>query len=147
MTLNIRCALPTAALALALGAGPLAAQGPAPAPGPAPSPDSQQQTMNAQGELLRVDLEKKMFWIEAAAGQEREFSFTDTTEVTGGAENVEGLAGKAGTRVTVEYRAEGGRDVATKIAIEAQSSDGPAPAPAPAPAPDAPPAPAPRSPQ
>lgn len=88
--------------------------------------------MTAQGELLRVDAETKMFWIETADGKEQQFTYNDNTEVTGEAENVEGLSTHAGTRVNVEYRAEGEAAVATKIAIQPEAAEEAAPvAPAP----------------
>jgi hypothetical protein len=118
-----------AALALTLSAPPLWAQSQAPAP-----PSQQQpQAMSAQGELLRVDLEKKQFWIEDASGKEVQFRFTEATEVTGQVKNIEGLATKTGTRVAVQYRAEGGGAVATKIDIQASAADGAKPEPRPQP--------------
>lgn len=83
--------------------------------------------MTAQGELLRVDAETKMFWIETADGKEQQFTYNDNTEVTGEAENVEGLSTHAGTRVNVEYRAEGEAAVATKIAIQPEAAEEAAP--------------------
>jgi len=122
--------IPAAVVAVALSAAPLMAQTPAPAPQPepqreapatpAPAPEQAQQSMSVEGELLRVDAEAKQFWVRSADG-EKQFSFNDETEITGEDQNVEGLATMTGTRVKVDYKAEGTTAVATKIAIQART--------------------------
>ena len=135
MKLTVHFTLPAALLALTLGAAPVLAQAPVPAPDQAPAPGAQARATMVQGELLRVDAEKRMFWIEGADQKELQFRYTEATEVTGEAQNLEGLATKTRSRVTVEFRAEGGEALATKIAIHAQDQAQPSPQPAPAPQP------------
>jgi hypothetical protein len=143
MKLDTRFALPVAILTVTLVSGPVAAQEQEQAPDEVQVQQSQPQAseaqaseaqasqeaeaMTAQGELLRVDAETKMFWIETADGKEQQFTYNDNTEVTGEAENVEGLSTHAGTRVNVEYRAEGEAAVATKIAIQPEAAEEAAP--------------------
>ena len=117
-----------AAVAVAMSASPLMAQQPMPQQEPsrqAPAPEQAQQSMSMEGELLRVDVDAKHFWVRSAEG-EKQFSFNDDTEITGEGRNVEGLATMAGTRVKVEYKAEGTTAVATKIDIQARTEQ-PAP--------------------
>lgn len=154
MNRTSRILIPAVALSFAVGISPLAAQGqgPAqPAPGqsrPAPSQpqepqreqprpeqrEQQQAVRTAEGELLRVNTEEKMFTVRAAANQEQQFKYTDDTEVTGEGRNIEGLATMTGTRVKVEYKTEGSAMVATKIDIQPRAEQSkPAPAPSPAP--------------
>jgi hypothetical protein len=156
--------VPAAILTLALAA-PLAAQTPSPSTQPAspasPAAQSASRQSDAkgssvQGELLRVDMDKKMVVIEGADGKEQSFRFDDDTEITGAAQNVEGLATKTGTRVTVEFEGAAASAVAKKISIQAAAATSPAspsstsPAaprpssPAPSPSPSPSPAPAPR---
>jgi hypothetical protein len=140
MKIDARFVVPAAALAMALVSGPVMAQAQDPgadrsAQAQAQSQQSQDQaeTKTAQGELLRVDAEKHMFWIKGADDKEMEFGYTDDTEVTGEAENVEGLSTEAGSRVSVEYRTEGENAVATKIAIQPEADAVAPSAPAPSP--------------
>lgn len=131
MKLNTHFTLPAALLALALGTAPVMAQGPGPAPDQAPAPGApdapapggEPQATMVQGELLRVDADKQMFWVEGADRREFQFRYTPDTEVTGEAQNLEGLATKTGTRVTVEFRAKGGEAIATTITIHAQAQE------------------------
>jgi hypothetical protein len=158
MKLN-KITVPAAILTLALGAAPLAAQTPAPSTQPAagasaqsaPRQGAEARSSSVQGELLRVDMDKKMVVIEAADGKEQSFRFNDDTEISGAAQNVEGLATKTGTRVTVEFEGAAASAVAKKISIQAAaatpspSSASPSPSPSsPAPSPSPSPAPAPR---
>lgn len=134
MTIESRVTISAAMLALALGSTPLLAQQ-SPAQPPAADRAPAVQTKTVQGELVRVDTDKKVVRIKAADEKEMEFRFTSDTEVTGESRNVEGLATKTGTRVSVDYRGEGSNMVATKIAIQPEDSKTPAPAPAPSPQP------------
>ena len=132
MKLESKLAVSAAMLALALGTSPLMAQQPPPAPPSAGQ--AKPQTKTAMGELLKVDLEKKQVQIKTADDKELEFRFTAATEVTGESRNVEGLATKTGTKVSVDYTGEGDNMVATKIVIQADPKPAdPAPAPAPRP--------------
>jgi hypothetical protein len=125
--------IPAAALCMAMSASPLMAQQAPQAPQPAPrqeapAPDqgkSTQQAMAIEGELVRVDVDAKRLWVRSSEG-EKQFTFTDQTEITGEGRNVEGLATMAGTRVKVEYKSEGTSAVATKIDIQPRSEQ-PAP--------------------
>lgn len=132
MTFTTRMMIPAVAFSVVIGASSLAAQEPA-----APAPAQQEQpaaALSAEGELLRVDLDNKVLAIRSAdTNQEQQFKFTDETEITGEQRNAEGLATMTGTKVKVEYKAEGQTAVATKIDIQARVADEPA-APAPAPA-------------
>lgn len=155
MKLN-KITVPAAILTLALGVTPLAAQTPAPSTQPASGPAAQSaprrgveaKASSVQGELLRVDMDKKMVVIEAADGKEQSFRFNDDTEISGAAQNVEGLATKTGTRVTVEFEGAAASAVAKKISIQAAAATSPSsvsPSPSPSsPAPSPSPAPAPR---
>lgn len=133
MKLSVHFTLPAALLALAIGTAPVMAQAPAPAPAQPPAPGAQARATMVQGELVRVDADKQMLWIEGADGKEIQFRYTAATEVSGEAQNVEGLATKTGTRVTVEFRVEGSEAIATKIVIHAQEQSQPSPQPGPAP--------------
>lgn len=144
MKFESRFTIPVAMLALTLGSAPLMAQQPTPAPGMA-GQASKAEAKSAQGELLKVDMDKKLVQIKSADNKEMQFHFTDATEVTGESRNVEGLATKTGTKVTVEYEGQGTNMVATKIAIQpSASSASPSPSttrpstPAPSPAPATP---------
>ena len=138
MKLDSRFVVPAAIVALTLVGGPVSAQeqeqrAPSQSEVQAQeSQESQDEAKTAQGELLRVDAETKMFWIKGADDKEQQFSYTEATEVTGEAENVEGLSGEAGTRVTVDYRSEGEKAVATKIAIHPEADAAAPSSPAPA---------------
>jgi hypothetical protein len=132
MHFTTRMIIPAAALAVTLGVTPLMAQQPAqpqapqqPAPAAPEQARESQQAMSVEGELLRVDVDAKHLWVRSAEG-EKQFSFNDQTEITGEGRNVEGLATMTGTRVKVEYKAEGTTAVATKIDIQARA-EAPAP--------------------
>lgn len=136
MKLASRFTISAAMLTLALGSTPLMAQQPAERAEPQVDQAPKPQTKSIMGELLRVDVEKQLVRIKAADDKEMEFKFTADTEVTGESKNVEGLATKTGTKVSVDYTGEGSNMVATKIAIQPSDSER-APAP-PAPAPSTP---------
>ncbi len=148
MKFESRFTIPAAMLTLALASTPAFAQQPQPAqPQPSQPPAASQapamQSKTALGELVKVDVDKKTLKIKSADDKEMEFRFTAATEVTGESRNVEGLATKTGTKVSVDYQGEGKNMVATKIAIQDADAHGAAPAPAPAPSPA--PAPAPQT--
>jgi len=144
MKFDSQFTIPAAMLALALASTPaLAGQSqpgqsePAqpPAASPAPAAESKAESKSVQGELVKVDVDKKVLKIKAAGDKEMEFRFTAATEVTGESRNVEGLATKTGTKVSVDYLGEGKNMLATKIAIQDADANSAAPAPAPAPSP------------
>jgi hypothetical protein len=149
MKFESRFTIPAAMLTLALASTPAFAQQPQPAqPQPSQPPAASQapamQSKTALGELVKVDVDKKTLRIKSADDKEMEFRFTAATEVTGESRNVEGLATKTGTKVSVDYQGEGKNMVATKIAIQDADAHGAAPAPAPSPAPEPAPQTAPR---
>lgn len=143
MKFESRFTIPVAMLALTLGSAPLMAQQPARSPDMSAGQAAKAETKSAQGELVRVDVDKKVVRIKAADNKEMEFKFTDATEVSGESRNVEGLATKTGTRVTVEYEGQGTNMVATKIAIQPSASTASPASPAPSTATPSSPAPAP----
>lgn len=127
--------IPAAVVAVAMSASPLMAQQAPQSPQPEPrreapaAPDqgkASQQVTSIEGELVRVDVEAKRLWVRATEG-EKQFAFTDQTEITGAGRNVEGLATMTGTRVKVDYKTEGTSMVATKVDIQARAEQQPAP--------------------
>jgi hypothetical protein len=89
----------------------------------APGADVPQQTqqLSEKGELARVSAEQQLLWIKTADERELQFRFTDETEIVGAEERVEGLATRAGAQVTVDYRAEDGVAIATRIEVQADA--------------------------
>jgi hypothetical protein len=69
------------------------------------------------GDLIRVSIDSHIFAVKGSDQKEWEFTYNDKTEVTGAMETVEGLAGKTGTPVTVHYKKEGDKYIATKIEV------------------------------
>lgn len=86
-------------------------------PGQQPGAISGAQTQTAAGELARVEEDKKSFWIKAADGTEMEFKYNDQTQVTGAADSPEALAGKDGSRVSVQFSKMGADNVASRIEV------------------------------
>jgi hypothetical protein len=85
------------------------------APLPEEAPASSEQT--AEGELARLDAENKLLWIKTADGMEKQFSYTDDTQVIGEADSVEGLSPASGHQLKVHFESEGGLDKAVKIEV------------------------------
>lgn len=97
-------------------------------------PQSAEAKLMANGELVRVDTKAKTFTIRAAspsasapgapsaasAGMPTEFTYNDSTKVTGSEKTVEGLATMSGTEVTVHYTKQVDKNLATEIEIHAQ---------------------------
>lgn len=65
-----------------------------------------------EGELTRVDVTNKTLSVKDAAGRETQLRYTDQTQIRGSEDNVEGLATKSGTSVTVHF------DVASMTATQ-----------------------------
>jgi hypothetical protein len=86
-------------------------------PGQQPGRTSGAQTQTAAGELARVDEDNKSFWIKAADGTEMEFKYNDQTQVTGAADSPEALAGKDGSRVSVQFSKMGADNMASRIEV------------------------------
>jgi hypothetical protein len=67
-----------------------------------------------QGILVKVDSDAKTLTARGADNKDMVFHYTDKTEVIG-SENVQGLAGKSGTKVNITYTAERGANTAMRI--------------------------------
>jgi hypothetical protein len=99
-----------AVLALAFAAPVVASQGqPQPPKEPAP----------IQGDLVKVDTDKKMLIVKVADGAETEFQYNDSTEITG-AKGAAGLATAKDSRVTVHFKedAQTKTKLATRIIVQ-----------------------------
>jgi hypothetical protein len=119
----LAAALFIAAPALAGAQTPPPSPSPSPSPSPAPAPITAEpratraKAETAKGELVKVDADAKKLTIKGTDGIETEFAYSDATEVAGGS-GVAGLATKAGTRVTVHFKADMGTKTATKIEVD-----------------------------
>jgi hypothetical protein len=69
------------------------------------------------GDLVRVSTDSHTVVVRGSDEKDWEFTYTDKTEVTGAMETIEGLAGKTGTPVTIRYKKEGNRNIATNIEV------------------------------
>jgi hypothetical protein len=90
-------------------------------PPPSQQPPSAQQPPAAQqasGELVRVDTNAKTLSIKTSSGSDMVFTYSDATKVTGGEQNVAGLATKSGSKVTVHFTMKGQDRIASQIDIE-----------------------------
>ena len=97
---------------------------PAPQKPPAPSeqPAPRESTVQSiSGELLSVDTEKKTLTVKPTTGAEMIFTYNDDTEISGSQENAAGLATSKGSKVTVEFKEDGGDKIATSIDVESKS--------------------------
>jgi hypothetical protein len=77
-----------------------------------PSPAQQDKVF--QGQLTKVDVDAKSISVKGTGDMEMTFAYTDATQVVG-ERNVQGLASKTGTQLSVTYRDAGGKHTATKI--------------------------------
>jgi len=77
-----------------------------------PAQAAQQQAF--QGILVKVDSDAKTLTARGADNKDMVFHYTDKTEVIG-SENVQGLAGKSGTKLNITYSVEKGANTAMKI--------------------------------
>jgi hypothetical protein len=73
-----------------------------------------QQEKAFQGTLVRVDSDAKTLTARGADNKDMVFHYTDKTEVIG-SENVQGLAGKSGTKLNITYTVERGANTAMRI--------------------------------
>jgi hypothetical protein len=114
-----------------LSAAALFAQAPqAPQAPPAPTapPAQAQQEKIFEGALLKVDADAHMLTATGPDNKEWSFTYTDRTQVTGAEKSVQGLAGKAGAKLRIMYRAaERGANEATHIEILPERTERPAP--------------------
>jgi hypothetical protein len=97
--------LPILLLAMAFAAFPLAYAG--------QSNDEKIET----GKLVGVDTEHQTFTIRTSNDVEMQFEYNETTKVEGSQNGVQGLSTKTGTQVSVHYKPEEDRRVATRIEI------------------------------
>jgi hypothetical protein len=103
-------AIPIFLLAIAMAVVPAAFAG---------QSNSSQQEQKAkvfQGDLVGVDMQMKTFTIKNADSDEWQFQYTPETKLEG-AENVQGLSTKIGTRVSVDYKEQADKKIATRIEI------------------------------
>ncbi len=87
-----------------------------------PAPREPGQTRAAQpapvsGELISLDPQAKSLTIKTEAGNEMNFSYSETTEIVGAEKGLSGLVTVSGTRVTVHYSTHGTANTATKIEV------------------------------
>jgi hypothetical protein len=68
-----------------------------------------------EGALTKVDANARSLSIKGATGAEMTFNYTEQTQVLGPEKNIQGLAGKTGTRLKVTYSEQGGKLTAMKI--------------------------------
>ena len=83
-----------------------------------PAPQQRPTMQSVQGELGRVDVDRKTLTVKTSAGAEMVFSYTEDTEVTGAQQGVAGLATKAGSPVVVHYTSSGDSKIAKKIEVQ-----------------------------
>ena len=81
------------------------------------TPTPAQQEKAFQGTLVKVDTDAKTITAKDANNKEMMFTYTDNTEVTGSDKTIQGLSGKAGSKLKVTYRAERGANHATRIEV------------------------------
>jgi hypothetical protein len=76
-----------------------------------------QQEKAFQGILVKVDSDAKTLSVRGADNKDMVFHYTDKTQVVG-SENVQGLAGKSGTKLNITYTVERGANNATRIEMQ-----------------------------
>jgi Cu/Ag efflux protein CusF len=88
----------------------------------APAPDQQQapRVESVEGDLTKVDSDKKMITVKAADGAEHQFTYNDDTAITGAQEGAQGLAGAEGTKVRVFFTTTNESHTATRIEVQAK---------------------------
>lgn len=79
-----------------------------------PSQAPAQQEKAFQGTLVKVDADAKTVTVKGADNKDMLFLYTEKTQVVG-SENVQGLAGKPGSKLNISYTVERGNNIATKI--------------------------------
>jgi len=91
---------------------------PAPKEKVVPHDDTWNQVMS--GELLRVDVGKKIFSIRAENGMEQTFKFSDQTSIEGiGSRQprLRNLVGKEGSQTTVQWKDDDGAKTAVNVNV------------------------------
>ena len=76
--------------------------------------------MTFKGELMSVNPDTHTMAVKDSKGNEWMFTYNDSTQISGEINTVEGLAGKTGTPVTVHYREEGGKKIATRVEVHSE---------------------------
>jgi hypothetical protein len=75
-------------------------------------------TMTLKGELISVNPDSQSFVVRDSKQKSVEFTYNDKTEVSGSANSIEGLSGASGHSVTIQYKVEDSKKIATKVEIE-----------------------------
>ena len=89
----------------------------------APAQDQQQapRVESVEGDLTKVDADKKMVTVKSADGAEHQFTYNDSTVITGAQEGSQGLAGAEGTKVRVFFTTTNDAHTATRIEVQAKN--------------------------
>lgn len=74
------------------------------------------QTMTATGELTKVDAKDDMLTVKTSTGDVN-IKYDNETKVSGASRNTAGLATMSGSQVTIRYKKDGNRNVATMIEV------------------------------
>ena len=88
------------------------------------TPKQHDAALTMEGEITRVDDQKKLFWLKIPDGREMEFSHAADTPIIGSPVPTQDLRNKVekGMNVKVEYDNVGGSNVVTKIQIQPAKS-------------------------
>jgi len=70
-----------------------------------------------QGELTKVDMEGHSLTIKLEKGDEMQFEYDSSTTVEGRENGIQGLASDTGARLTIHFKEESGKKIATRIII------------------------------
>ena len=76
--------------------------------------------MTAEGQLSKVDPDNKTISIRTSTGEEKQFLYTDQTQVVGADGGVEGLGKMSGNSVKIQFDSAGGADTAVQIEVLAR---------------------------
>ena len=76
--------------------------------------------MTFKGELLSVNPDTHTMAVKDSQGVEWVFTYNDSTQISGASDTVEGLAGKTGTPVNVQYREESGKKFAIRVEVHSE---------------------------
>ena len=91
---------------------------------PAPAQEQPEQQAprveSVEGDLTKVDADKKMITVKAADGAEHQFTYNDDTVISGAQEGTQGLAGAEGTKVKVFFTSTNEAHTATRIEVQAK---------------------------
>ena len=81
------------------------------------APQQAQGQKALEGVLTSIDANNHMLRVMGTDNKEWVFIYTDETQVAGPTKDVQGLAGKSGTKLRITYRVEQGKNVATDIEV------------------------------